>query len=155
MQPIIFLDFDGPIRTARCRAAGYETDPVAVRAIYNALKDSGAKLVVISSWRHAGREDCVRILDAVPGHELSPFLHLDWKVGGHDNHPAAQSRGQAINEWLVANEVSWRESVVIDDYQIQRFWPTAQQVFADVTDGMSNEMLSRLALWASDQRAAL
>jgi len=153
MQPIVFLDFDGPIRTARCRAAGYETDPVAVRAIHNALRDAGAKLVVISSWRHAGREDCLRILDAVPGFELSPFLHLDWCVGGHDNHPAAQSRGQAINEWLIANEGSWSDSLVIDDYLIQRFWPAAKQVFADVTEGMNNSMLQRLAEWGAEWRA--
>ncbi len=151
---VIFLDFDGPIITARSRAAGLLTDPVAVRAIRNALEDATARLVVSSSHRLNGKEHCVNVLDQVDGCKLSGYLHHDWSIEGHENYPAANTRGEAIRRWMNEHGVEWEQGLIIDDYPIQRYHPLAVQVYCEVTQGMNHVSLSRLAEWAADRRAA-
>lgn len=153
MQPIVFLDFDGPIRTGRARAAGWETDPVAVRVIHNALRDAGARLVVIANLRLSGREACLPVLDSVAGHHLSPFLHIDWCVGGRDESPMGLSRGHAICEWLHGNDHIWDEALIIDDLPIQKYFVMARQAVASVDEGLGKEQLQQIAEWGAEWRS--
>ena len=156
MQPIVFLDFDGPIKNPRARQAGLTTDPVAVRTIHAALKTSGARLVIIANLRLSGREECVKVIDSQPGFELSPFLHADWAVGGTDEYPMAESRGQAIHRWIMAHdgEASWLTSLVIDDLPIRRLWTMAVQAEAHTIEGLNHSTLVMIGEWAEQRRAA-
>lgn len=153
MQPIVFLDFDGPIRTTRARTAGLQTDPVAVRVIHNALRDAGARLVVIANLRLSGREACLPVLDSVNGCHLSSFLHVDWCVGGTDEYPMAVNRGHAINEWLHGNKATWGEALIIDDLPIQKHFVMAQQAVADTNEGLDVKALQQIAEWGAEWRS--
>lgn len=154
MQPIVFLDFDGPIRTNRAKAAGTDIDPLAVRAIQRALRTAGARLVVIANLRLSGREECLRVLDSVEGYALSPFLHSNWAIGGRDEHPMALTRGSEIGRWLSENDTPWEAALVIDDLPIQKHFVMARQAIADTYEGLSSLQLGRIQEWADERRAA-
>ena len=155
MSPAIFLDFDGPLRNLRVSTCGFDTDPVAVATLWQTLKDlqpQGARLVVSSSWRHAGREACLGVLDRWRGWKLSPFLATDWCISGPEWRAETPSntdtRAANIMDWLRGNEgFAITRSLLVDDYHLGRFLPLAAFARADEVDGLDGPTLRKIVDW--------
>ena len=94
MLRVIFLDFDGvlvtPASSFRRTGTGIVADPAAVDALNYLISETGARLVITSTWR----------LEYSLG-ELSELLH-SWKVQAEiiGIAPSGSSRGDEIQEWL-------------------------------------------------------
>ncbi len=50
-RPLVFLDIDGVLATARTRFKLGELDPICVQALNALTEDTGAELVISSTWR--------------------------------------------------------------------------------------------------------
>lgn len=155
MSPVIFLDFDGPLRNLRVSTCGLDTDPVAVAMLWQTLRDlqpQGARLVVSSSWRHSGREACVAVLDRWREWKLSAFLAVDWCIGGEEwreETPSnTETRAANIKDWLRGNEgFAISRALLVDDYDIGRFLPLATFARADEVDGLDGHTLRKIVNW--------
>jgi hypothetical protein len=124
MSKIIFLDIDGVLNTENFICAyhyirtgkkdpdivipiqdefGDMFDPMAVRALKYIIEETGAKIVISSTWRHSGLKVMQLMWEMrdLPGEviDVTPFL----------NGP----RGEEIAEWLRENQTD--QYVIIDD----------------------------------------
>jgi hypothetical protein len=112
---IIFLDFDGVICTPRASWAYREKgmmeylDPVATSMVKRICDDTGAKIVVSSSWRkYHTNHGLSGILGAsCPG--LGNYLHED-----HATDNLGDIRGDEIGRWLDAHP-NVTKYVILDD----------------------------------------
>ena len=160
MSPVVFIDFDGPLRNLRVSTCGFDTDPVAVATLWQTLRDLapvGARLVVSSSWRHAGRSECVKVLDRWKEWKLSPFLATDWCIGGEEwreQTPSnAETRAANILDWLRGNEgYAITRALLVDDYNLGCFLPLATFARADEVDGLDGPTLRRMVDWKQAMR---
>lgn len=132
---VIFLDIDGPMIPVRAYHLPEQTKPASVfdsiaTALLNRLiKDSGAKLVISSTWRQLGREKVVAVL--VKNGIDPTHLHEDWQT------PLTwgSNRDREISLWLEDHpEVT--NYVAIDDEQLHVDIITFA-VKADTYDGLS------------------
>lgn len=117
MRKILFLDLDGVLNTARWHRQadrhalqdkyGYKFDPSAVANLKKILDETGAVIVISSSWKCMGLATLQRmwkdrnlpgeVVDITPnsiGDEL--LLHADLEKMG-----LLSIRGQEIKEWLM------------------------------------------------------
>lgn len=100
--PVVFLDIDETIAFQRVKLAlGSYIDPVSVALLRRILTETGAKIVVSSTWR-SSHDQCATMFAA---HGLTPFLWSpidhpdgDWRVDD-DN----ASRSSTISRWLAAH----------------------------------------------------
>jgi hypothetical protein len=91
---IVFLDFDGvlvtPASSFRRSRTGTVADPDAVQALNYLIAETGARLVITSTWRLE--------------YSLSELLELlrSWRVQADilGVSPSGASRGDEIQEWL-------------------------------------------------------
>jgi hypothetical protein len=109
----LFLDFDGVLNSSvflhgkKTRRDEDMFDPRAVERLTRVLDQTGARIVVSSSWRH-GR-------DAT---ELEGLLH---RVGLPARHRVAgvtgvgRTRGEEIRAWLFAYPGTVRRFAIVDD----------------------------------------
>jgi len=102
---VLFLDIDGPMiptRAACLSNSGIwcKFDPVAVRLINILLKETGAKIVISSSWRTSG-VSYVSLALELNGID-SAHLHIDWMIGKRGDGVCSSSKGRAqkIKNWL-------------------------------------------------------
>lgn len=131
---VIFLDMDGVLNShafmsERAKAgkweptgplapAGYDLkkpsnwvnmiDPAAVKRLNTLLKETGAKIVISSSWRHAHPH---------PTGRMQKILDLAGMIGGEviDETPVMVGpRSFEISSWLAANPIA-RKFVILDD----------------------------------------
>lgn len=142
----IFLDFDGPMVPVRAYWLPNQTkpasvfDPVAVSLLNKLIQDSGAKLVISSSWRFFGRD---RVGEVLSKNSIDPaHLHDDWET-------PRKFTSQRIHEisWWLADHPEVTHSVAIDDEVLDmHFVPNAVQ--ADTYEGFSlrNYLEARLFL---------
>lgn len=105
---IIFLDIDGVLNSHRSAYAYHscKLDPVAIELINALVEETGALVVISSTWRGQGCDDSkLEILEEIPGLKLHP----DWFTPWID----VMKRGPEIQSWLDSHdEVIY---VIIDD----------------------------------------
>lgn len=87
-------------------------DPCAVSMLLELLRESGAKIVISSTWRLKGYDRVVELLsDNGIG---SGFLHEDWRTSMN----GSLSRGEQVQGWLDSHpEVT--HYVAIDDGTVE------------------------------------
>lgn len=118
---VIFLDIDGVLTSARVHIAygdkgiWHRFDPAAVEFFGRILRDTGASLVISSTWRRGNdREGMIRDLLQGGGPAAQPMvdaLHQDWSTPVH-GYP---SRGAEIAAWLSAHPDVTGYLIVDDD----------------------------------------
>jgi hypothetical protein len=112
---VVFLDFDGCIVTQSTlkNFPGYG-HPDCVEALNYITDTSGAKIVISSTWRYEGLEDCREHLGrwGVTGDviDITPLPHQAAANGIY----IADSRGAEIQAWLDENK-DVTQFVILDD----------------------------------------
>jgi hypothetical protein len=115
--PVIFLDIDGVLLPARAYVMRTQArrlppfDPIGVSMVTRLCEETGAKLVISSTWRkrRPRAEMCVVLLEngfEAPG----ALMHEDWATPVLDSQP----RGQQIAAWL-RNHPTVETYVALDD----------------------------------------
>lgn len=154
MTRIVFLDIDGPMIPVRAYYLPNQTrpivsmfDPVATSLLLKLLNDSGAQLVISSSWRKQGK---AAIRELLANNGIDPNrLHKDWATDG-------KFSSQRIHEikWWLDDHPEVTHYVAIDDEDLLvDFVPNA--VLADTYEGLSyrNYLEARMFLDAySDEQ---
>lgn len=112
----IFLDFDGPLNTGRSEYLdperyGHHFDDLAVRNLRKIINETGAQIVVSSSWKHLGLD---KLLEMWSNWGL-PGQIIGCTPGGWDDSRLFNTRGEEIQQWLTENAVGEYAYVVIDD----------------------------------------
>ena len=112
----LFLDIDGPLNTGRNDFLdpdryGHHFDDVAVRNLRWIVEETGAKIVVSSSWRHMGLE---RIRDIWERWGL-PGDIVGCTPGAWGSDRVFSSRGEEIRQWLAENADTDDVYVILDD----------------------------------------
>lgn len=133
---VIFIDVDGPLIPLRAIYLPTQTkimsvfDPCATSMLLKLLDDSGAKLVISSSWGHQGSKVCADLFTK-NGIDADKYFHFDWRTP----RKMSSSRTQEIKWWLDDHpEVT--HYVAIDDEGLDYDWlPTA--VLCDAAEGFS------------------
>lgn len=112
MRPILFLDFDGVFLTHRgamaqvpesvrflpnLPGARMMLDMTALGLVAHAVKETNAFIVISSTWRRGGREDCTAFLELVG---IENHLHPEWRTALND-----KDRGHQILDWLMENRI--------------------------------------------------
>jgi len=131
MRKIIFLDIDGVLNTERwhCQTAsnelqdeyGYKFDPVAVTNLSKIIEETGADIVISSSWKFMGlskmrkmwkdRKLPGNVIGITPNTVSDEFLlNVDL-----DNMDIMAIRGQEVKEWLMLNKNEITNYVILDD----------------------------------------
>ena len=112
----IFLDFDGPLNTGRGEFMnpdryGHHFDDMAVRNLRRIIENTGAQIVVSSSWRHLGLEKIREVWTSwgLPGEIVgcTPGVWGDGRI--------FDTRGEEIQQWLEENVDDDYAYVIIDD----------------------------------------
>ena len=100
----IFIDFDGPLNTGRGDFMnpdryGHHFDDMPVRNLRRIIENTGAQIVVSSSWRHLGLEKIREVWTSwgLPGEIVgcTPGVWGDGRI--------FDTRGEEIQQWLEEN----------------------------------------------------
>jgi hydroxymethylpyrimidine pyrophosphatase-like HAD family hydrolase len=116
MIKVLFLDIDGVLNTDRqqwhCQMNcitpidefGYEFDHKAVDNLATILEETGAEIVISSSWKFLGLQTLQKMWEdrKLPGTIL-------------DITPDGKSKGWEIDEWLMECESQVNRYAIIDD----------------------------------------
>jgi hypothetical protein len=112
----IFLDIDGPINTGRNdyydpERNGHPFDDMAVSQLRRIVSESGAAIIISSSWRHMGLDRLRELWRewTLPGHIAGATPGV-WGDGTY-----YRTRGEEIRQWLSENARPPFSFVVIDD----------------------------------------
>ena len=131
MAKVIFLDFDGVLNTERWHSQanreelkdeyGYRFDPVAVENLSRIIEETGAAIVISSSWKCIGlatmqrmwkdRQLPGKVIDITPNSVSDEFL-LNVDLNDMD---LLSIRGQEIKDWLIVKGGSDCNYVIFDD----------------------------------------
>jgi hypothetical protein len=131
-KKVIFLDIDGVLNTKdwHCRMTkdtphdefGFAFDPIAVSNLAHIIDETGAVIVISSSWKFHGvtklrkmwaiRNLPGEILDITPN-TVSDEMLLNADL---DKVELGVCRGNEIKEWLTMHEGEVSNYVIIDDY---------------------------------------
>jgi len=132
MSKIIFLDIDGVLNTQDWHSRmtkdtprdefGWAFDPVAVENLGHVIKETGASIVISSSWKFLGlaklremwkiRNLPGTILDITPN-TVSDEVLLNANL---DEMELGVCRGNEIKEWLSKHKGEVSNYVIIDDF---------------------------------------
>lgn len=133
-QPIVFLDFDGVIRTPGWNG-------LAIDNLNKLTEATKARIVVASDWRHSHTDGEIKKLLAdlgvlgLAGMETTPIL-----PGDLDSLEWWQPRGNEINEYVRADNVT--RFVVLDDMEPLAWSPLAQKlVLCNANEGFTEQRL--------------
>lgn len=114
---IVFLDVDGVICTERSCASDDSRlevfDLVGIRLVERLLKDSGAKLVMSSSWRLDYTREGMEEILTKNGMTYFPW-HDDWKT---PTDPKGH-RGREIQAWLDVHKTTVINYLILDDERL-------------------------------------
>ena len=130
-KKVIFLDFDGVLNTERWHSQasrnelkdeyGYRFDPVAVDNLRKIVDETGAAIVISSSWKCMGlttmqkmwkdRQLPGKVIDITPNSVSDEFL-LNVDLNDMD---LLSIRGQEIKDWLIVKGGSGCKYVIFDD----------------------------------------
>jgi FMN phosphatase YigB (HAD superfamily) len=113
-RPIIFLDIDGVLCTARScvRSQGLmqTLDPVGVQMLCQLIEDTDAQLVLSSTWRnHHDQMEMTGYLKNAGMHNV-PW-HQNWKTPDFKSGP----RGEEIKHWLTNHAPNNQNYLILDD----------------------------------------
>lgn len=116
----LFLDIDGPLNTGRNDYLdpdryGHHFDDVAVRNLRRIVEETGAGIVVSSSWRHMGLEKIREIWKAW----RHPGDIVGCTPGAWGSGRVFSSRGEEIRQWLAENAETVDAYVILDDMDNQ------------------------------------
>ena len=131
MRRIIFLDIDGVLNTERWHSQairgelkdeyGYRFDPIAVENLSRIIEETGAAIVISSSWKCMGlatmqkmwkdRQLPGKVIDITPNSVSDEFL-LNVDLNDMD---LLSIRGQEIKDWLIVKGGSDCKYVIFDD----------------------------------------
>lgn len=140
---IVFLDFDGVIVSMAEfsfeKTTSHHFDPRYIARLNAIVRQSGAKVVISSSWRTIHSLSALRallessgfkgeIIDCTPVFEYEPAQGL-CDIG--------QIRGREIQAWLERHPDSITSFVVLDDLEID--FLAANQILTDMVDGLCEE----------------
>jgi hypothetical protein len=161
--PIIFLDFDGPLFSARAELlpendikysktpelknilhpfiSYWKMDPIAVAILNNVVDIVNAEIVISSSWRELHTKDEIQALFDVNG--LSGPIHEDWCTPiGSKYDPNAMSyivtyknRAEEIQGWINKHPEVTQWVAVDDDESILKF-EIKNRVLVEYADGI-------------------
>lgn len=119
---VIFADVDGPLSPIRAWAlpkppreesrSFYAWDPVACAMVKNVCDRTGGKVVVSSSWRLHGKEDCLAAF-AFNG-ITAEYIHEDWATKVFRD-PNRNMRADEIREWLSRHPEVTKFAAIDDD----------------------------------------
>ena len=132
MRKIIFLDIDGVLNTQDWHSRmtkdtprdefGWAFDPVAVENLAHIVKETGASIVISSSWKFLGlaklkemwkiRNLPGTVLDITPN-TVSDEMLLNANL---DEMELGVCRGNEIKEWLSKHKGEVSNYVIIDDF---------------------------------------
>ena len=132
MMKVIFLDIDGVLNTQDWHSRmtkdtprdefGWAFDPVAVENLGHVVKETGASIVISSSWKFLGlaklremwkiRNLPGTILDITPN-TVSDEVLLNANL---DEMELGVCRGNEIKEWLSKHKGEVSNYVIIDDF---------------------------------------
>lgn len=135
MSKIVFIDVDGPMIPVRAYFLPNQTkivsvfDPCATAMLLRLLDDTGAKLVISSTWGGKGKERCEELLS---NNGINPsHLHDDWVTP----RKMSSTRFHEISWWLMKHpEVT--HYVAIDDEDLPVDW-VSNAVLCDAAEGFS------------------
>lgn len=112
---IIFVDVDGVLNNPKSLADGNRPDPDCIAVLNWILAQSGAQLVVSSSWR--GRPNLAQIFKSwgisAPIFSRTPFLSQEWYPNNGGRERA--QRGYEIQQWLNQTLYPVKSFVILDD----------------------------------------
>lgn len=116
---VIFLDIDGVIQSPRYCVSTQQTgvmcafEPAAMNFLRIILENTGAKIVISSTWRigdyETSRNELKMIFCACGYSEIAEAFHTDWRT---ENLNAI--RGTEIKEWLDRHK-NIKEYLILDD----------------------------------------
>lgn len=132
MNKVIFLDIDGVLNTKEFHSKmtkdtpkdefGYAFDPVAVANLAHIIEETGAVIVISSSWKFYGvtrlremwklRNLPGRVLDITPN-TISDDILLNANL---EEMELGVCRGNEIKEWLSKHQGKVSNYVIIDDF---------------------------------------
>lgn len=113
MNRIIFLDIDGVLNNPKSLMDGNKPDIDCIKALNWLVAETGAKIVVSSTWR--GRPDLLDVFKSwgcnfeVIG--ITPSLESKTVNGVF----IGKERGNEIAKWLEKNRGKWEFFVILDD----------------------------------------
>ena len=157
MRKILFLDIDGVLNTERqheyCHSRGitnsdeygYLFDPIAVRNLAKIVNETGADIVISSSWKYNGLSELLdmwsdrglpgRVIDITPDTMSNEILlHADL-----EKMEFLSCRGYEIKEWLVAHGKKVSHYAIVDDEQEMLPEQQSHYVMIDPRVGISEE----------------
>lgn len=162
MRKVIFLDIDGVLNTKdwHCRMTkdtpkdefGYAFDPVAVANLARIIEETGADIVISSSWKFYGvaklrqmwkkRNLPGKIIDITPN-----TISDDMLLNANLNEVAfGACRGNEIKEWLSKHQGEYSYYVIIDDYDDLLPEQESHTVLTDSLIGIT-ERDAEVAIW--------
>ena len=135
MEKIIFLDIDGVLNHENFYKERYqkryeegavaypysEIDPICVQNLNQLVKETGAKIVISSTWRHSGLDYCLDVLK---------FHGFEGEIIGitPDLRSNDCLRGNEILKWVKDNKETvgpshnFTEYVILDDDSDMLYW---------------------------------
>lgn len=132
MKKIIFLDIDGVLNTRDWHSRmtkdtprdefGWVFDPVAVENLVHIINETGANIVVSSSWKYLGMTKLKEMWDIrnLPGDllDITPNTVSDEILlnANLDEIELGVCRGNEIKEWLSKHKGEVSNYVIIDDF---------------------------------------
>lgn len=155
MRKIIFLDIDGVLNTSRWHSQidknepqdeyGDKFDPISVANLAKIIDDTGADIVISSSWKSYGLSEMEDMWDErnLPGkiigitpNTISDELLLNVDI---DSIELFHIRGEEIKEWLAMHGKRISNYVIIDD--MDNMLPEQQSHFVNTnpTVGITEE----------------
>ena len=154
-KKVIFLDFDGVLNTERWHSQairgelkdeyGYRFDPIAVENLSRIIEETGAAIVISSSWKCMGlatmqkmwkdRQLPGKVIDITPNSVSDEFL-LNVDLNDMD---LLSIRGQEIKDWLIVKGGSDCKYVIFDDMNDVLQEQEAHFVWVDPAVGITKE----------------
>lgn len=134
-RKIIFIDIDGVLNTERHHEYcdkndlnnsddyGYLFDPMAVKNLARIVNETGADIVISSSWKYSGLSTLLdmwnerglpgRVIDITPDNISNEML----LKADLDNMEFLSCKGYEIKEWLSAHGKNVSQYAILDDEQ--------------------------------------
>ena len=148
---IIFLDFDGVITTKKSR---YKLDKDKLDLLGYILKETGAKIVISSSWRKHNLEETKKYLSEISNFVPFPFPFIDDIIGVTprmvvyiDDQYKSVPRGMEIDYWLWKYESKFGlidSFVIVDDEWDMLLYQKEAFVHTNSNTGLNKRQADRI-----------